>query len=400
MSTVHFIYNKGPRLKTPERILYEIAERLGRRYRLETYDMSEPGVVCPQPGDVLIGHPTRYYPSSLFNRSFDQSGWARRIVFCPFSHAMPRDAAAIDSLVEHADLYLALCGPYWIDTMGHSLLSHWGYKTMRCGLGVNQTDYPRIKNKMNPPGKRRFLYIGNAGPMKGVRYFYDLAKANANIEFGWIGWIGDQQRPWGTLRCEYGPTERCLLSGAVKVHGGADWRKDTSIVTGYDFLLTCGRSDSNPTTILESVAWGLIPVATPQCGYYPSDWMATIPLDDIAGASKILARLNSAPETELEAMRAAGRRAINEEHTWDNIADQVIACIEAPQPIEPTDPAWLKRKMRNQKQLARILRRYRLASAIEDRGYALAARARRIPARIARVMKNCRDSLIIPQVPR
>ena len=34
--TIHFVYNKGDRLKTPERILYELSTRLARRYAVAT----------------------------------------------------------------------------------------------------------------------------------------------------------------------------------------------------------------------------------------------------------------------------------------------------------------------------------------------------------------------------
>ena len=366
--TVHFVYNKGMQLKTPERILHELSQRLARRYHLKTYAIAERETIVPQPGDVLIGHPSRYSGDSVFNRAFRQPGWAKRIVFCPFSHGMPRDAAAIDPLVEKADLYLALCGPYWFETMGESLLSHWQYKTMRCDLGVNRADYPLVKADFNPPGRRRFLYVGNAGPMKGGDIFCALAEANPDLHFGWINWQGPEHRPAGTLRSEYLPILERLQAGRIAMHGGADWRDRGSIGTAaqYDFLLTCGRSDSNPTTILEASAWGLIPIAPLQCGYYGDDWLINIPLDDIAGASAILRALNDAPEAELLARQATGLARIDSDYSWDHAAQQVIACIEAPIPRPPGDAVWRACKAANQKRLAGMVKDYHRRQRRED----------------------------------
>ncbi len=366
--TVHFVYNKGFSLKTPERILHELSKRLAHHYHIKTYAIEERGTITPAPGDILIGHPARYSDHSIFNRSFWQAGWTKRIVFCPFSHGMPRDAAAIDGLVDAADCYLALCGRYWFETMGDSLVSHWQYKTMRCDLGVDRDDYPLSKTTFNPPGQRRFLYIGNAGPMKGVDYFCALAEANPDLTFGWIGWPGPGQRPAGTLRREYDPIERRLRAGRITVHGGANWREQDSVgmAADYDFLLTCGRSDSNPTTILEASAWGLVPVAPVECGYYGDDWLVNIPLDDIADASAILRALNRAPDRDLYARRDAGLARIANQYSWDHAAAQVRACIDAPHVAAPTDGAWMARKRINQAALAKMVRGYRRAQRRED----------------------------------
>ena len=324
-------------------------------------------MIRPAPGDVLLGHPSRY-GENIFDRSFREPGWARRIVFCPFSHAMPRDAAMIDGLVEQADFYLALCGPYWFDTADTSLLSHWRYKMMRCDLGLERGDYPLVKTDFNPPGRRRFLYIGNAGPMKGVDYFCTLAEANSGLSFSWIGWPGLEQRPAGTLRGEYAPLENRLRSGPIRVLGGADWRVQSSLslVAEHDFLLTCGRSDSNPTTILETSAWGLVPVAPLQCGYYGDDWLVNIPLDDLAGTSQILRWLNTCPQAELAARQKTGLERLDTHFTWDHAARQVMACIEAPLPIAPASPQWLETKYRNRAALKQIARSYRRDQTLED----------------------------------
>ena len=162
--------------------------------------------------------------------------------------------------------------------------------------------------------------------------------------------------------------EHRLRSGPVISYGGANWRDraSTDLVADHDFLLTCGRSDSNPTTILEATAWGLVPVAPVQCGYYGDDWLLNIPLDDIAGASAVLNALNMAPEEELVARRTAGLERLDSHYTWDHAADQIMACILAPAAEIPDAPDWHARKQANEKVLAGLMRRYHQDQRIED----------------------------------
>jgi glycosyltransferase involved in cell wall biosynthesis len=217
--------------------------------------------------------------------------------------------------------------------------------------------------------------------MKGVDVFCRLAEANPDLDFGWTGWTGGAMRPPGTLRREYDPLERRLRSGSITIHGGGDWRDEDFLktVATYDVLLTCGRSDSNPSTILEATAWGLVPVAPLQCGYYGDDWLTNIPLDDTEGASRILRELNDAPDDALEARRQAGFQRLESHYTWDHAARQVIDCIKAPTPMAPGETAWLERKANNQAKLRAIVRRYRREAAVESLFHGLAGRLKREP---------------------
>src|SRR3990172_12895740 len=78
-----------------------------------------------------------------------------------------------------------------------------------------------------------------------------------------------------------------------------------AIVAEHDFLLTVGSSDSNPATILEAAAWGLVPVCTRESGYAGYDGIPNVPLDGMEGAVEILRELQQLSEERLEEMRAA-----------------------------------------------------------------------------------------------
>jgi hypothetical protein len=364
--TVHFVYIKGDHISTPCAITNEVAARLNDRYPLRVYDWNEQTVIRPEAGDILIGHPNGDNPRTVYNLSFRQPGWARRIVFSPFAHAMLQYNGYIDPFAVESDLYLAICGRYWFDTNESALTSHWHYKMLHCDLAINREHFPRLKFAFNPAGRRRFLYIGHTTANKGTDFLCRLADANPGVDVGWIG---------------HGE----MSSSRVVPHGGQDFRHQVSrdLIAGYDFLLTCGRSDANPTTILEATSWGLIPVATLQSGYYENDWLVNIPLDDVSTASRILERLNHLPEEELFERQRAGFRYLDEHYNWDRLAHQVMKCLEIPIPREPTDPEWHQRKRRNQAAIRRILERERWRRRI--------GQVRRLPGRAARKLHRMLD---------
>lgn len=315
--TVHFIYVKGDRISTPYAITNELATRLAQKYDLKVYDWVEKITINPAEGDVLIGHPS-LLPQSVYNSSFWQKGWSKRILLNPFAHAMPEYIAFLDDLVMECDRYLAICGKYWTDTISESVVSHWQPRIEQIDLAINLNHFPSIKGKFSPSGHRKFVFIGNlyfiqGRDYKGSDYLSAIAEANPDLHIGWIGG-GDDKR----------------ISNKIKVHGAVDFSNPAGLelVSSYDFLLHCGRSDANPTTILEAAAWGLIPVCTPQSGYYNEDWVVNIPLDDVETASTILRHLNSLPESQLFDYQHKARIALNSHYNWERFSQQVIDCIE------------------------------------------------------------------------
>jgi glycogen synthase len=101
------------------------------------------------------------------------------------------------------------------------------------------------------------------------------------------------------------------------------------LIAGFDFMLTVGRADANPTTILEAMAWGLVPICTPTSGYRGIPSIPNVPLDDAAGAAAIVRGLLDTHESELVAMQAENWQMLDEHYTWDRFAAQVIAAIES-----------------------------------------------------------------------
>lgn len=155
------------------------------------------------------------------------------------------------------------------------------------------------------------MYIGHSALFKNTAYLSELARRMPDSVFSWIG-AGDRKIenfvPLGTCRF--------------------DTPEGLAAIAAQDFLITVGRADANPTTILESMAWGLVPVCTPQSGYSGHPGIVNIPLDDPSAAVLILEALQSEDVNRLREMQSANSRLLEQHFNWDRFAEQVILAIE------------------------------------------------------------------------
>jgi glycosyltransferase involved in cell wall biosynthesis len=308
--TVHLVYPSGPAAAAPDAIGRNLAERLRARYAVTQYDWAELSVARPGPDDVLVGHP-HPIPGTVFRRSARLPGWKRVLALAPFT-TDPRYVGFHDSVIDRCDLFLAITGTYWHRRASASPVSHWCPKLVHVDLAVDRRDFPRVKVAFAPPGRRRFLYIGSTAAPKNVGYLSAIARRMPETGFGWIG--------GGS-----GPIE------GVTALGYQDFRTQEArrLVAGYDFLLTVGSADANPTTILEAMAWGLVPVCTPQSGYEDVAGIVNVPLGDVDGAVAVLRDLQRAPDEDLERLRTTNDVALEAHYTWDRFAAQVTDAIES-----------------------------------------------------------------------
>ena len=65
-------------------------------------------------------------------------------------------------------------------------------------------------------------------------------------------------------------------------------KKNLRLISKYDFLIHTSSYDANPSTVLEGISWGLIPVMTRQCGYENFSNHMYIPLNEIQKTIKKL----------------------------------------------------------------------------------------------------------------
>lgn len=311
MKKVHLIYPHGSPISAPNSIGRHLGERLGERYKVIYHDIQEPGSVEPGDDDVLLGH--AWPTASLFRRSCRRPGWKRVILMQPYCHgdAVADQDAFVERFIRDCDLFLAITGAYWFKGVPNSRFRHWFPKMRHLDLAVDRNDFTVIKRTFNPPGKRRFVYIGYNDKYKNTAYLSQITQELPGVEFGWIG-------------------VKKGLPG-MKAHGTVDFgaQEGKDLVAQYDFLLTVGSADGNPTTILEAMAWGLIPVCTPQSGYEGYPGIPNVLLDRPKEAATRLQELQYLPETGLKDLQQINWKALDDYFNWERFAADVIKAIES-----------------------------------------------------------------------
>jgi hypothetical protein len=310
MKTVHFVYPHGDSISCPQAIGRKVAERLRERYRVVQYNFDETGVIQPGSNDVLLGH-AHPAPWTIFRRSMRQRGWRRILLMMPYHHGDDLQASFIDRFLHKCDLYLAITGNYWFNSVGDSLFAHWAPKMVHLDLAVDRDDFPVVKRQFNPPGRRRFLYIGGSMWQKNPRYLTAIAQRMPEAPISWVG--GNSGIP-----------------GLVPL-GARDFRSPEaqSVVSEFDFMLTVGKADANPATILEAMAWGLIPVCTPQSGYKDFAGIVNVPVDDVDGAVAKLRELQHLESEHFLEMQQLNWQSLDDHFNWDRFTDVVMQAIES-----------------------------------------------------------------------
>jgi glycosyltransferase involved in cell wall biosynthesis len=96
----------------------------------------------------------------------------------------------------------------------------------------------------------------------------------------------------------------------------------------YDIFVNTSVSDANPTTILESMAWGFPVACTPESGYYNMPSIITLSTTDIEANVKALRELQHMPEEQLLRLTAANRNLVETHYTWERFCATVWQALE------------------------------------------------------------------------
>lgn len=313
---IHLVYPHRDRISAPDVIGRTLIDKLGLDHEIRAHDFDRTYRINPAPGDILIGH-AHPVPHTVFRRSLCRPGWSRRILLEPFN-ADWRQVGFIDDVIDHCDLFLAITGRYWFEhTDGRT--ARWKPKMVHVDLAVDQTKFPLLRKEVAERGRRRFLYIGNDHPGKNLPYLDAIASA---WRHGTIDWAGRGK-----------PLQHVKSLGFVDFSTSAG----RELISSYDFLITVGNADANPTTVLEAMSWGLVPICTPTSGYYDEPAIINVPHDDVAATCALLDQLQDADPARIVALRAAARERLDTHFRWDRLVDQVCDAIasNASPPLAP-----------------------------------------------------------------
>jgi len=291
----------------PLSITHHVLRALRGLDEVRFYDWKERVAVRHGPEDVLIGHPFPGDLTTAFNRACLQGRFAVRVALTPMHYGLPQYCQAIAPALDACDHILGIMGPYWFDTWSEGPFARWAPKITHLDMAIETTHFPRVKRAFNLPGRRKFLFIGNGEPYKGAHLLSQL--------FGLVGgkhrcvWIGaDRDLP----NLERRSSQR--LRGAVMEQLAAE----------CDIFLTMGISDANPTTILESMAWGFPVACTPQSGYYRMSEIKELSTTDMAHNLAVLDALQSAGEDELLQQADRARSLVETRFTFERYTRTVV----------------------------------------------------------------------------
>ena len=93
-------------------------------------------------------------------------------------------------------------------------------------------------------------------------------------------------------------------------------------------MITVGSADANPTTILEAMAWGLIPVCSVQSGYEGFPGIRNISIDCLDDAVETIKTLQLVPEKQLKKWQQENLNLLDKHFNWERFCAQVLNEIE------------------------------------------------------------------------
>ncbi len=295
--------------RAPASITAHVYRALSGRTDVRLYDVRERVAIAGVDGDVLLGHYLAGDESGVWQRSCRDGRFALRVAMNPLHHQMAEVCAELDPYVPMVDRIFGIMGPYWYDTWRTSALAHWYPKIVPFDMAIDIGAFPRVKTRFNPPGSRRFLYIGWAGAQKGTHLL--------SILFG------------------LAQSQRCIAIGPSRPVANVECRRRVSFTRPYlerlaeecDFLLVPGVSDANPTVVLEAMAWGFPVACTPQSGYYAIPELLPLSITNMAHNAGVLQMLQEADERELVARADAARALVERRYTWDHFTTTLVEAL-------------------------------------------------------------------------
>lgn len=305
----HFVYAGNPDsgiIQTPNIITHKLYYFLKTKFEtVHYYDWNHTGnIITPNPGDVIIAHPN-YPENTVTNRLFSLTDNIKcyRTIIHPFHTNRTEDNWPFDHLARRADKIFAICAPYWYDTIDSTIFAHWKPKMVRMDLAVNKDVYPHLKHTFNPPEARRLVYIGSSTPNKNLGYLIKIMLRLKDVTLHWYG--GDKGHRLARL-------PNVQITGWVKLD---DYAKE--ICRQCDIMVSVSNSDANPTTLLETKAWGLMAACTKESGYYNDQMFEELHLDNFPRTMEVLNHLLNEDINKLSHKSLEDRKIIETKYTWE-----------------------------------------------------------------------------------
>lgn len=293
------------------RFLRDKVQALGYEFQYRNLDDTSPANI--QSDDIIIAH--SWYPRGFMTETLSCKVRAR-FLLQPYQHDIvgKNESWWIKKIADACKGLLFITGPYWWDTMHEGLYGEWKEKATRLDMAVNPGLHPFSKRHWNAPGKRKFLAIGADIHYKGLDLIADLARIGG-FQLGYYG---------------SAPPERFQHVPQLVHYGATEFTPDIQarIANEYDFFISLARGDANPTTLLETSCWGLLPLCNQESGYWPNAPFMELRKDDALFNLEQIDWLQSAPEYELRCQAERIRQRVLDNHGWDRFCNTVWGELE------------------------------------------------------------------------
>ena len=307
---IHLIYPVGNKISTPDTIGRHLKQNLEKFYEVKVYPFDAFCIIKPGKADVLLGH-WHQNPLTTFRMSARQKGWKRILPMAPFCpDPTGWHNAFARTTIKYANRYLAITGNAWMNRLKDSPFKHWEPKLIHLDLAIDRNEFPLIKKDYNPPGKRKLIYIGHTAWCKNTEFLEILAQKLPHLHFSWAG-SGRKLRNVAKLG-EIDFSEKC----------------SHNLLNEYDFLIMPSSSDANPTTILEAMAWGIIPISSTQSGYEGFNSIPNISIENLEETISKIENLQFIEEKKLIKWRDENLLLLKNHFNWDRFCKQVLDEIE------------------------------------------------------------------------
>ncbi len=307
--TVHLVYPCDNPAQTPGAIGWHLAKQLEQRFgSVECHAWDEFRRLRPSKGDMLIGH-LHPLPGTTMKRSLKEPGWHRRVLLNPFNFDVAQ-VGFLEPWLSRVDALIAICGPEWSSRLDFSYFSHWGPKFVPVDLGIDVSYFPYAPS--GDTSGRGLLYIGHRRWYKNTAYLESMATYLPDFDLAWIGGQGGL-RGWR-------PLGHIPLSSPI----------GREMLHGFRASVTAGSFDANPTTVLESMALGLLPFTTPTSGWSEEQGAIHIPTWSPEQAASRIRDVFDCNPSWWEARLLENRQRAERTFTWDRFCSTVIRVLEDP----------------------------------------------------------------------
>ncbi|MES2060067.1 MAG: hypothetical protein V4438_03490 [Patescibacteria group bacterium] len=281
---------------------------------LKFYDLWEKAPAKMKSGDKFIGLPIQVYDGRLWNdpsidcvtrQTLEKFRSNDCTIILPYCHDARYNASTNGLIEKYGKNLVILSGKIWTDTWDQSPIKPYVKNLLRVNMGIDAGEYPALKKKFNPKGKRKFLYIGQTAWYKNTEELENIAASMPGFEGGYIS-TGE-------------------IKGWKKIASWADLTSEfmVTLAEEYDIFVNVSSADPSPATILEQMCFGFAIAATPESSY-EYDSITKLRTQDTAFNIARLEELQNMDEEILLERARQNRRIAERDHDWEAITKKIV----------------------------------------------------------------------------